>query len=212
VDNLFSQGSIGSAEIGVFFGPSGLLGGQGELSFGAPDTGLTDGGISYVPLTKTFPASEYWGIDQTITYGPSTSILKGAGIVDTGTTLMLLATDALQKYQKATGAALDKSTGLLRITNDQYKSLQNLNFSIGGKTYYLTRNAQIFPRNLNIRIGGSSMYVYLIVADLGELSSTAKGLTFINGYTFLERYYSVYDTKNKRIGFAPTPYTDADVN
>ena len=59
--------------------------------------------------TSTTPAAYYWGIDQTITYGTSTSILSNnAGIVDTGTTLLLIATDAFQKYQQATGATLDK--------------------------------------------------------------------------------------------------------
>jgi hypothetical protein len=37
------------------------------------------------PVTSTYPASYYWGIQQTITYGTSTSILTStAGIVDTG--------------------------------------------------------------------------------------------------------------------------------
>jgi hypothetical protein len=45
------------------------------------------------PITKTYPAREFWGIDQSIQYGKSTSILKTtAGIVDTGTTLIYIAT------------------------------------------------------------------------------------------------------------------------
>lgn len=47
------------------------------------------------PLTRTFPASRYWGIDQSIRYGNSTPILETtAGIVDTGTTLILVASGA----------------------------------------------------------------------------------------------------------------------
>ena len=46
--------------------------------------------------------------------------------------------------------------------------------------------------------------------DLG--SDSGEGLDFINGYTFLERYYSVYDTTNSRLGFASTAYTDATSN
>ena len=45
------------------------------------------------PLTTTSPASEFWGIDQSIQYGASTRILSTtAGVVDTGTTLTLIAT------------------------------------------------------------------------------------------------------------------------
>jgi hypothetical protein len=89
-----------------------------------------------------------------------------AGIVDTGTTLIYLPTDAYNKYKSATGATLDSTTGLLRITSSQYSSLKSLVFTIGGKTYSLTANGQIWPRSLNSYIGGSSSYIYLVVNDV----------------------------------------------
>ena len=37
------------------------------------------------PITTTSPARDFWGIDQSVRYGHSTSILSTtAGIVDTG--------------------------------------------------------------------------------------------------------------------------------
>ena len=66
------------------------------------------GDVNYVPITSTQPAGNYWGIDQTVSYGDNTSLLDTtAGIVDTGTTLILLASDAFQTYQSATGAKED---------------------------------------------------------------------------------------------------------
>lgn len=41
---------------------------------------------------------------------------------------------------------------------------------------------------------------------------SGSGLDFINGYTFLERFYAVYDTTNKRVGFATTSNTKATTN
>lgn len=38
------------------------------------------------------------------------------------------------------------------------------------------------------------------------------GLNFINGYVFLERFYSVFDTTNQRVGFATTPNTISTAN
>ena len=67
---------------------------QGELTFGGVDTSKTSGTVKYVPVTKKSPASKYWGINQSITYG-SKPILTGSGIVDTGTTLVLLSTSSL---------------------------------------------------------------------------------------------------------------------
>lgn len=43
------------------------------------------GELNYVPITSTSPASNYWGIDQSVTYGDNTTILSStSGIVDTG--------------------------------------------------------------------------------------------------------------------------------
>ena len=117
------------------------------------------------PITSTSPASEFWGINQSIRYGSSTTVLSStAGIVDTGTTLTLIATgklkhtvmcrsishvecslDAFNRYRSATGAVLDNNVGLLRLTTAQFANLQSLFFTIGGKTFELTANAQIWP-------------------------------------------------------------------
>ncbi|KAI0094424.1 aspartic peptidase A1 [Irpex rosettiformis] len=211
-DNLFSQGTIPQNLLAVSFEPTTSdNNANGELTFGATDSSKFTGSITFTSITKTSPASEFWGIDQTIRYGASTSILSStAGIVDTGTTLTLIATDAFNRYRSATGAVLDNNTGLLRLTTAQFANLQSLFFTIGGKAFELTANAQIWPRNLNSLIGGNANSVYLIVGDLG--STSGQGLDFINGLTFLERFYSVFDTTNKRVGLATTPFTTATTN
>ncbi|KAJ8475028.1 hypothetical protein ONZ45_g15748 [Pleurotus djamor] len=211
-DNLFSQGTITQNLIGISYNPTNSLDiVNGELTWGGTDSSKLTGPIGFAPITSTFPASAYWGINQSVRYGSSTTILSStAGIVDTGTTLVLLASDALSRYRSATGAVLDSRTGLLRITAAQFANLQSLFFTINGVSYELTPNAQIWPRALNTAIGGTASNIYLIVADLG--SSSGSGLDFINGYTFLERYYTVYDTANRRVGFATTPNTFSTQN
>lgn len=139
------------------------------------------------PITSTSPAKEYVGIDQSISYGGSTILATTAGIVDTGTTLTLIASgmynrsltrihsliiylsDALAKYQSATGAVSDNATGLLRVTAAQFAALQSLNYKIGTvgffqykelpysdpvvqTTYQFTPNAQIWPRSVRFTI------------------------------------------------------------
>jgi len=209
-DNLYSAGTISTEVLGIYYAPAAGSDSTGELSFGSVDTSKTTGDVAYVPITSTSPASEYWGIDQSISYG-STSILSStAGIVDTGTTLILIASDAYSTYQSATGGTEDQTTGLLTISSDQYSNLSDLNFEIGGTTYALNANAQIWPRSLNSAIGGTSGNIYLVVSDIG--SNSGSGLDFINGYTFLERYYSVFDTTNSQVGFATTSNTDATSN
>jgi hypothetical protein len=52
----------------------------------------------FSPLTTTYPASYYWGINESITYGSTTILAETAGIVDTGTTLILIASSAYLEY------------------------------------------------------------------------------------------------------------------
>ncbi|TFY59343.1 hypothetical protein EVJ58_g5834 [Rhodofomes roseus] len=210
-DNLYSQGTISTEVLAVSFEPTTSDSvTNGELTFGGTDSSKYTGSITYVSLTSTSPASEYWGIDESISYGSESILSSTAGIVDTGTTLVLIATDAYNKYVSATGATEDESTGLLRISSSQYSNLETLSFDIGGTTFGLTANAQIWPRSLNTAIGGSADDIYLVVSDIG--SESGSGLDFINGYAFLERFYSVFDTTNSQVGFAETSYTSATTN
>ena len=96
-DNLSSQGKISSEIVGISFKPTASLSsGNGELTFGGVDSSKYTGSITCMPITSVSPAKYYWGIDQSITYGSWGAAILGktAGIVDTGTTLMLIASDA----------------------------------------------------------------------------------------------------------------------
>ena len=90
VDNLYTQGRISEEVLGIYFTPYSAPS-TGELTFGGYDSTVVTSSVNYVPLTTTSPASLYWGIDQSITYGGSTILSSTAGIVDTGTTLILIA-------------------------------------------------------------------------------------------------------------------------
>ncbi|KAI0773234.1 aspartic proteinase from Irpex Lacteus [Trametes elegans] len=184
---------------------------NGELTFGGTDSSKFVDAINFVPITSTAPSSQFFGIDESIRYGASNTILSTtAGIVDTGTTLLLIATDAFQKYQNATGAVKDNVTGLLRITPAQFQNLQSLFFTIGGVVFEFTANAQIWPRALNAAIGGDPNAIFLIVGDIGTPSGS--GLDVISGMTFIERFYTVFDIDNNRVGIANTPFTRATTN
>ncbi|ORX73510.1 aspartic proteinase from Irpex Lacteus [Basidiobolus meristosporus CBS 931.73] len=212
VDNLFSQGTIPSNVFSLSFEPStSLTSTNGEITFGGTDSTKYTGSIAYAPITATSPARDFWGVDGSFRYGASEPILSTtAGSVDSGTTLLLLPTDAFQKYLKATGAVIDKATGLPKLTSAQFAKLKSLFITIGGTTLELTANACIFPRALNTQIGGEAGGIYLAFGDLG--SNSGAGLDFILGLTFLERFYSVYDADNKRVGFATTRFTHANTN
>jgi hypothetical protein len=50
----------------------------------------------------------------------------------TGTTLVLIASDAFEQYMHATGGVPDRATGLLRVTLLQFAVLENLFFIVNG--------------------------------------------------------------------------------
>ncbi|KAH9894852.1 aspartic peptidase A1 [Cubamyces lactineus] len=211
-DNLFAQAAIASEIVSISFEPTTSKETiNGELTFGGTDTSKFIGQMIFAPITSTSPSSQFFGIQQSVRYAETDTLLKGnPGIFDTGTTLLLLATDALDLYVSSTGAVFDDTTGLYRINPTQFAHLQSMFFTINGITFEFTANAQIWPRNLNSLIGGSSSFVYLIVADIGTRSGS--GMDFINGMTFMERFYTVFDTGNNRVGIANTPFTTATTN
>ena len=76
-------------------------------------------------------------------------------------------------------------------------------------------------------LGGDANAIYLVTADMG--SNLGTGLDFISeclrlgalsveltvstdGFVFLQRFYSVYDTTNTQVGLATTQYTTAETN
>ena len=113
-----------------------------------------------------------------VNYGSSGRSLMNstAGIVDTGSTLVLLPSDAFDIYTNTTGAASDYKTGLLKISEENYNKLESMYFEIGGSTFELTKNAQTFPRALNEFVGGDSDAIYLAVGDV---------CVFFSGFFFL---------------------------
>ncbi|KAI0689343.1 aspartic peptidase domain-containing protein [Cytidiella melzeri] len=213
-DTAYSNGLLDERLVGISFEPATSDSDpNGELTFGGVDSAKFTGDINYIPITSTSPASSYVGIDQEITYGSSRlSILPTtSGITDTGTTLILLSQAAFNLYTAATGAVMDQTTGLLRLTSPQYAALESLYFTIGGVEYEFTANAQRWPEALNAGIGGTQDGIYLVVGNAGD---DTGGINFINGYTFLERFYTVYDSGPgaSRFGIAETPYTFATSN
>ncbi|KAI9070304.1 family A1 protease [Trametes sanguinea] len=213
-DNAFSQGLIPEHLIGISFEPTTSLdNANGELTFGGTDSSKFTGRLEFVPITSTSPASQFVGIDQSITFGSpngQTVLPLTAGVTDTGTTLLLIASDSFETYQNLTGGVLDPTTGLLQITPAQFANLKSLFFHVGPNTFEFTPNAQIWPRALNTVIGGTTDAIYLVINDIGTPSG--EGLDFIDGMTFLERFYYVFDIANSQVGLANTAFTHATTN
>ncbi|KAG2365442.1 family A1 protease [Suillus spraguei] len=209
-DYLVQQYAIFNPIVGIFFKPIVTdTVNDGELHFGdVPDIYI--GMITYTRIIPTPSSSLNWGIKQEITYGNRKLTPLTIGVVDCGCTFLYIASDAYEKYKTLTGGTVNVALGLLQISTAQYNILDDLNFYIGAKKYSLTPNAQIWPRSLNYVICGNPNDIFLVVKSLP--TPTGAGFDFINGYVFLQRFYTVFDAKWSRVGFASTPFTGATTN
>lgn len=198
MDNLYSQGSISTEVLGVYFKPesgSDTDDTNGELTLGGTDSSKYTGTLTYFPTLKSGAASAYWGISiASFTYGSTTLASSGSGIVDTGTTLIYIPTSAYNKFLSAAGGTTDSQSGLASFST---KPTKNFNIKFGSTTYALTPSQYLVPTAQYSEYGLSSGKYYSWINDGGS-----SGVNTIIGQKFLENYYSVFDTTNARIGFA----------
>lgn len=198
LNNLKAQGSISTEVIGVSFRPeqgSDTDDANGELTLGGTDSSKYSGSISYFPTLTSGSAAPYWGISiAKFTYGSTTLASASQGIVDTGTTLVYIPSAAYSRFLSATGGSTDSSSGLATFST---KPTANFGITFGSKTFTLTPAQYLVPQAQYSVFGLSSNRYYAWINDGGS-----SGVNTIIGQKFLEYYYSVYDTTNKRIGFA----------
>ncbi|KAG8221152.1 acid protease [Butyriboletus roseoflavus] len=206
MNNLVSQGFIKNQVLGVYFAPAtNSSDTNGALTYGGADSSLYRGELTYVPMTDTYPASSFWGINVTLAmYGTDVVIpASTTGVIDTGTTQLLLADNFFSAYVNAIpGATLDSTTGLLEIPTSSIPLMQPLNFTMADRVFTMDVAAQLFPSNEDIALGGVAGKQYGVVGSLGYIG--VKGFGFVLGVTFMERYYAVFDADASRVGFAQT--------
>ncbi|KAG2066060.1 aspartic peptidase A1 [Suillus decipiens] len=211
IDRLVEQQTITRPVVGIFFEPTVANGdNNGELCFGGTNPRKYIKRLEYTDITAIRPSSFHWGINQWIRYANIEILAYSPGIIDSGCTFLYLATDAYERYRAATGGTLNPANGLLQISLQQYNELSNLEFQIAQRILRFVPNAQIWPRSLNHKIDGGDNDIFLVVKSL--TTPTGAGFNFVNGYVFLQRFYTVFDSGKRRVGFAPTLFTEASTN
>ena len=173
-DNLAATKKMEGNVLGIQFAPPNSWfhpGGNGSLSFGAPDPTAYLFEVLYAPVTTTPPASMYVGVDAGFGYG-NVTLFKNttggsttAGIVDTGTSLVLLASNIYDKYVNVTGAQYDQTVGLLYVNETQFAKFDNFYVTVNGHSFPLIPDAQRLPASLNSQFNGAADRVYLVVGD-----------------------------------------------
>ncbi|KAL5489707.1 hypothetical protein ACEPAI_4539 [Sanghuangporus weigelae] len=213
IDNLFEQGKIQQRMFSISFDRmSATLRNKdykgefhGVLTLGGTDPSRYTGEMIYVPISQDKPSSKHWSFEQTITYGSQKKggieILKnGIGVIDSGSSVVHLTPGAFDAYRHATHADFDCISKLLSLPPNEKINLKSLFFEIGGRSFEIPPEEQVWPQELNDVAGGPAEDSYLSYIELR--SDNGVGISLINGFTWLQHFYIVLDVDNKRIGFA----------
>ncbi|KAH8388501.1 hypothetical protein KR093_008019, partial [Drosophila rubida] len=156
----------------------------GNIIFGAIDAKKYKGVLHYVPLLDT----GYWQFEMSSVFVGSKP-LDGSGnaILDTGTSLILVPYRVFDKLHEAIGAKVENNSYILSCERAE---LPNVELHIGGKIFSLS----------------SSNYILEFIAFETKICTSVFIPTsfdfWVLGDIFLTRFYSVYDSENKRIGLA----------
>ncbi|KAI9301112.1 rhizopuspepsin 6 precursor [Cunninghamella echinulata] len=181
VDNLISQGLISQPIFGVYLGKSSQSGG-GEYVFGGYNANHVASSFTTVPVDNS---QGFWTIDVdgfSVNSGSTTTPFQG--IVDTGTTLLVLADPIAAKIASSLGGRLTNQ-GLYSISCSNTKTLS---FTIGGTKFTIPAADLIFAQQ------GSTCYSAVAPSGSTDFS--------ILGDTFLKNVYTVFNQQVPEVQFA----------
>lgn len=162
-------------------------GNDGELLLGGINTNHYSGDLIYVPLSS----KTYWqvALDGFTINGKTVSTVKN-GVIDTGTSLLAGPTSEVKAIAKLAGAT-PFLKGEYLIPCSKKKDGVNFDIKIGGHTFTLTPTDYIIPDQTICLFG-------MIGLDI----PAPHGPLWILGDPFIRKFYSVFDLKEGRMGFA----------
>merc|ERR1711959_438042 len=175
--------AVGDAKsFGVYLGGTTGLG--GEMTLGGTDSSHYTGDISYFPVSR----AKYWQVSvDSFSIG---SLKKVEGILDTGTSLLVVPPDTLTTFAKQIGATSLMGGKEWTLDCSKISTLPQLDIMIGGKPFPLEGKDYVLQVSGQCLLGMTGM-------DLSR-----EGLSLILGDVFLRKYYAVFDLGNTRVGLA----------
>ncbi|KAJ3261722.1 hypothetical protein HK103_004673 [Boothiomyces macroporosus] len=156
----------------------------GELTIGGYDPNRIVGDIAFFPQYSP----GLWDIDVTgmvFQVGSTTGQAQyqvTSGLVDTGTTRLVLEEKVYHAIHAALGATLEGETYVIDCRNTEA-----IVFEIQGKLFTL-------PYNYYMKQINDKCYT--------DIETDTNNPSVIFGDTFLRMFYSIFDKENKKIGFA----------
>jgi hypothetical protein len=185
--NLVQQNLLNEAKFAFYLSKS--TDAKGELTLGGTDPNHYSGEIQY----ESLKSATYWLITlKAVKVSGNNYVDSDDGInaiVDSGTSLLTGPSEKVKEIaQQLNAKSISAGEYVLPC---RYNDLPDIDFQIGQNTYSLSPRDYLLP-NGNICLLG------IVGLDIGA----PAGPMWILGDVFMRKYYTVFDTQNKRVGFA----------
>ncbi|GAB0200102.1 renin [Grus japonensis] len=192
-DRILSQQILKEDVFSVYYSRNAPLKPGGEIILGGSDPAYYTGDFHYLNVSK----SGYWQISMKGVYVGAEILFCKEGClvaIDTGASYITGPAGPISVLMKAIGAA-EMAEGEYVVDCDRVPQLPNISFHLGGKPYVLSGSAYILRQSQY----GEDICV---VAFSGLDIPPPAGPLWILGASFIGHYYTKFDRRNNRIGFA----------
>uniref|UniRef100_A0A3Q3K8J2 renin n=1 Tax=Monopterus albus TaxID=43700 RepID=A0A3Q3K8J2_MONAL len=191
-DRIMSQSVLEENVFSVYYSRDPKRYPGGELILGGTDPNYYTGTFNYIHTSEL-------GKWQVIMKGVSLGTEKKfcaegcTAVIDTGSSYVTGPASAVSALMKAIGAQQEESG--YKVNCDSVKTLPSVSFHIGGQEYSLTQEDYILWQS---HIQGDVCTVTFRGLDVPP----PTGPIWILGANFIARYYTEFDRRHNRIGFA----------
>ncbi|KAL0608990.1 Renin [Plecturocebus cupreus] len=193
-DNIISRGVLKEDVFSFYYNrdseESQSLGGQ--IVLGGSDPQHYEGNFHYINLIRT----GLWQIPMKgVSVGSSTLLCEDGclALVDTGASYISGSTSSIEKLMEVLGAKKRLFDYVVKC--NEGPALPDISFHLGGKEYTLTSADYVFQESY------SSKKLCALAIHAMDIPPPT-GPTWALGATFIRKFYTEFDRRNNRIGFA----------
>ena len=181
--NLISQHLLDSHVFSFYLARNGTSDDGGVMVLGGNDPRHYTGEFHYVPVSQ----KGYWQFEMRSAHIKDTAVCRYCqAIADTGTSLIAVPQDQYENIQIAIGATFNSTTYEYMLDCSTVSSLPDVSFQIGDGFFTLE------PKDYVIESEGQCTTAF---------EDSGMNL-WILGDVFIGKYYTTFDLRNKRVGFA----------
>ncbi|XP_029911752.1 renin [Myripristis murdjan] len=191
-DRIMSQHVLKEEVFSVYYSRDPKHSPGGELVLGGTDPNYYTGAFNYVATRETGK----WDVTMKgVSVGEEMMFCEEGctAVIDTGSSYITGPASSVSALMKTIGAQLDESG--YKVNCDVVKTLPSVTFHLGGQEYALTQEDYILWQS---QFEGDVCTVTFRGLDVPP----PTGPIWILGANFIARYYTEFDRRNNRIGFA----------